>query len=142
MKTNVNGSYGTFVFYGKKIHRKKRNIEQQKEDVKKAVIDYIMWNYTIRFDDILTTSRKRELVEKRQLICWMLRAVRKENKNFYDNDYMFTVYEIANILSYESHATVLHGIRTVENLIETDKAKRLEYTKLKEEIFNILNTEK
>lgn len=65
-------------------------------------------------------SRKRENVLIRQKIMYIL------FKNFKN----LSLNEIAKITGKKSHATVLHSIKTIKNLIETNNSSVLELSEL------------
>ncbi|CAB4128256.1 Chromosomal replication initiator, DnaA C-terminal [uncultured Caudovirales phage] len=54
--------------------------------------------------NICVVNRKKELVFKRQLICWYLKKNTK-----------LTLYEIGEICGGKNHATVLHAVRSIDN---------------------------
>ncbi len=60
--------------------------------------------------DIYSKTRKREVVEARQISMWRI-------KMLYPN---FSWREIGDFFS-KDHATALHSIRIVNDLMETDK---------------------
>jgi len=76
--------------------------------------------YSQPIDKIKSTSRKRELVVPRQMFCYITRF----------NMPNVTLKEIGKYLGNRDHSTVIHGIRTAGDLIETDKQFREEYEKL------------
>lgn len=51
-------------------------------------------------------SRRREVVIKRQICCWILWHYGKD---------LYTLKSIAHALGYEDHTTVIHGRDTVDN---------------------------
>lgn len=53
---------------------------------------------------ICVVNRKKELVFKRQLICWYLKKNTK-----------LTLQEIGDICGGKNHATVLHAVRSIDN---------------------------
>jgi chromosomal replication initiator protein len=60
--------------------------------------------------DILSNTRKREIVQARQIAMYL-------SKQFTKN----SLKSIGNQLGNKDHATVLHACRTVNNLMETDR---------------------
>lgn len=76
--------------------------------------------YSQPIDKIISTSRKRELVIPRQMFCYIAKF----------NMPNVTLKEIGKFLGNRDHSTVIHGIRTAGDLIETDKQFREEYEKL------------
>jgi hypothetical protein len=69
---------------------------------------------------LLSTCRKRELVVARQMFCYIAKF----------NMPNITLKEIGSFLGGRDHSTVIHGIRTAGDLIETNKQFRKEYEKL------------
>jgi len=64
---------------------------------------------------VMSLSRDRQLAFTRQIIFYLSRKILHHN---------ISLKKIGSILRPENpidHATVLHGIRTVENLMDTDK---------------------
>ena len=84
--------------------------------------------YSQPLDKIMSTSRKRELVVTRQMFCYIAKF----------NMPNVTLKEIGNFLGGRDHSTVIHGIRTAGDLIETDKQFRKEYEKLESYILSKL----
>lgn len=78
--------------------------------------------------EILSTCRRRELVVPRQMFCYITKF----------NMPNVTLKEIGKYLGNRDHSTVIHGIRTAGDLIETDKQFRKEYEKLEEFIISNL----
>jgi chromosomal replication initiation ATPase DnaA len=68
--------------------------------------------------------RRRDLVIKRQIVSYVCRAAG------------FQFHHIARAMDI-NHATVIHGVHSVKNLIET---KEPEFLQIYEDIMAILNT--
>lgn len=73
----------------------KRPLTQSFEKVKELIAQY----------DLARNCRKREIVTRRQLLCWYLR-----------NNTKMTLSDIGQMFG-QDHATVVHAERTIENLI-------------------------
>ena len=84
--------------------------------------------YSQPIDQIISTSRKRELVVPRQMFCYITKF----------NMPNVTLKEIGKYLGNRDHSTVIHGIRTAGDLIETDKQFRQEYERLESYILSKL----
>ena len=84
--------------------------------------------YSQPVDQIKSTSRKRELVVPRQMFCYITKF----------NMPNVTLKEIGKYLGNRDHSTVIHGIRTAGDLIETDKQFRQEYERLESYILSKL----
>lgn len=80
-----------------------------REQRKDVIIKECCKLYNVSFDDINIKLRKRELVLVRQVIMYMLKSFTN-----------MTLHDIGGVFT-KDHATVLHGIRTINNLIETDR---------------------
>ena len=88
------------------------NVEEKTisvNDIQKAVCDY----YNLEIEEIQTSSRKREVVQARQVAMYL---ARKHTKN--------SLASIGAQIGNRNHATVLHACKTVEDLIDIDKAIR------------------
>jgi len=66
--------------------------------------------YELPVERIKARTRKREVVEARQISMWW------RERNTRD-----TLSRIGELLGGYDHATVLHAVKTVNNLIDTDK---------------------
>lgn len=80
------------------------------EYIQKIVCDYV----GVPIEEINTKTRKREIVQARQLSMYFAK--------------IYTKASLANIglhCGNKDHATVLHAYKTVNNLIETDKQFKL-----------------
>ena len=84
--------------------------------------------YSQPVDQIKSTSRKRELVVPRQMFCYITKF----------NMPNVTLKEIGKYLGNRDHSTIIHGIRTAGDLIETDKQFREEYKRLESYILSKL----
>lgn len=107
------------------IDKEFRKIEQQElqelQKLNKPGLMYISWQIADYFgyDSLIVIEgkgRKRELTEPRQL-CYYIAH----------NEYMYGPSEIANFFGGDTakgtknHATILHGIKSIQNQIDTDK---------------------
>ena len=75
------------------------------ELIQKVVSEY----YKIGFQDLNSKSRKRNIVQARQMVMHLA----KKHTNH-------SLSEIGFILGKKNHATVLYAIKSIQNLIETD----------------------
>jgi chromosomal replication initiator protein len=104
------------------LNRKEINIELARQVIDKLVknskkeisIDYIQKvvcdYFNIEVDQLQTKTRKREIVQARQIAMFFSKSLTKSS--------------LANIglqIGGKDHATVLHACKTVNNLMETDK---------------------
>ena len=76
----------------------------------KRIIYRVSNYYSISEDDIKSKSRKREYVFPRQICHWITHKIKR-----------YSYAYIAKEIGGKDHATVMHSIRTVNNLIETNK---------------------
>jgi chromosomal replication initiator protein len=77
--------------------------------------------YDISPEDILGTSRKRNIVRARQLLMYLA----KEELDW-------TYERIGEFCGGKNHATVIHAIKTMKKLIRSDEYLKADYVKLKE----------
>jgi chromosomal replication initiation ATPase DnaA len=101
------------------------------KDKLETFIYFICNEKNINVTDFLSSSRKRYLVEARQWVC------------YYFTDYCRRMHLSKPTLGYigeqlgdKDHATVLHGIKVVQNLLDTDRKKKNEFTKLYNKYLN------
>lgn len=102
--------------------KKEEKMKWELEDIYKKVCDYFQWNY----DDIneQTKKRDREIVKVRQISHFLARE--------------YTPYSTSDIgkkIGKKNHATVLHSVKTVNNLIETDPKYRKEVLEIRKKYF-------
>lgn len=74
--------------------------------ISKVVCDY----FNLSVDHLQTKTRKREIVQARQLAMYFSKNMTKSS-----------LASIGSQIGNKDHATVLHACKTVNNLIETDK---------------------
>ena len=84
-------------------------------DSRYGIIDItrlICAEFNVTMDELKIKSRKRKFVMPRQIISWMIK--RKAVKNTMS-------LEDIGVMFSQDHATVLHSVKTIKNLIETEK---------------------
>ena len=86
----------------------------------KDVTELVCDNRKINSSDLWSKSRKRELTEPRQII-WYIVSQDKYEKNKYGGRKYKTSLRMMGEYFGKRHATVLHGIKTIKNLYDTDK---------------------
>lgn len=101
------------------IRFEKKKITVQK--IQETVCDY----YNIKKDLIQTSSRKREIVQARQITMFF---IKKHTE--------LSLSQIGIQVGNRNHATVLHSCNTVKDLVEVDKSFRSDI----EEIEHLLNS--
>lgn len=90
------------------------NVSTKKRLTIDKIINTVCLYYRIDREKLLENSRQREIVEKRQIAMYLCR--------------LLTVYPSSTIgvnLGGKNHATVLHAVKNIRNLIKTDK--KIEY---------------
>ncbi len=94
---------------------------------KEMSIDYIQKVvsefYNIPIDLMLSKTRKREIVQARQVAMYFSKNLTKSS-----------LATIGSRIGGKDHATVLHACRTVNNLIETDKRFRLQIEEIEKRL--------
>lgn len=88
----------------------------------KDVIITVCRYYGCQPEDIETRSRKRQFVEPRQLIAWMIHRQVVPNRMTYE--------QTAEIFGGYNHATVLHSVKAVDQRIQTETAFRNDIMKM------------
>lgn len=77
--------------------------------IQKVVCDY----FNIQIDQLQTKTRKREIVQARQIAMFFSKNLTKSS-----------LANIGMLIGGKDHATVLHACKTVNNLMDTDKQFR------------------
>lgn len=79
------------------------------------VIYMTMLSFNLTLNDIRKKTRRREIVYPRHVLCYLLR--KKTNMSLKD---------IGELTGGRDHTTVIHAIKSIEDLMETDELIRLE----------------
>ena len=87
--------------------------------IQKMVCDY----FNISVEQMHSSSRKREIVQARQLAMYFAKTLTKSS-----------LASIGVDIGGKDHATVLHAVRTVKNLIDTDKHFRVYVEEIEKKI--------
>ena len=87
--------------------------------IQKVVCDY----FNIPIDLVLSKTRKREIVQARQVAMFFSKSLTKSS-----------LATIGSRIGGKDHATVLHACKTVNNLIETDKRFRLQIEEIEKRL--------
>jgi chromosomal replication initiator protein len=75
--------------------------------------DLVCSYFNLELEDILTSSRKREVVQARQIAMYLSKQYTKNSLS-----------SIGQTIGKRDHATVLHACKQVNDLITTDKSFR------------------
>jgi len=103
-----------------------QNVKLEKKQISVQMIQEVVCNYyNLDLSLIQTNSRKREIVQARQIAMYL-------SKKYTD----FSFSHIGKIVGKKDHATVLHACKTVKDQIEINKSFRSSV----EEIENILKS--
>lgn len=81
-----------------------------------AVVEFVSERYLITHEELQSKTRKRHIVEARQVCHWMIK-----NRVCYNN---LSLNAIGHMIGGKDHATVMHSVKTVDNLIEIDRSFR------------------
>lgn len=87
--------------------------------IQKIVCDY----FNIPIDLVLSKTRKREIVQARQVAMFFSKSLTKSS-----------LTTIGSRIGGKDHATVLHACKTVNNLIDTDKHFRLQIDEIEKKL--------
>ncbi|KPJ54764.1 hypothetical protein AMJ47_03385 [Parcubacteria bacterium DG_72] len=91
----------------------------------KKIIQVVADFYDLKEKDLLTTSRKKEIVKPRQIAMFLLRQELKSSFPF-----------IGRKFSGKDHTTAIHSYKKILKEIEKDKKLDEEVSLIKEQIFN------
>ncbi len=98
---------------------KSTHIELSVNYISKVVCDIV----NVSIDDMQSKTRKREIVQARQLAMFFARTMTKQSLS-----------AIGSQIGNRDHATVLHAEKTVKNLVETDKGFKAIYEKIEQKL--------
>ncbi len=86
-------------------------VKSPKQEISVDVIQKVVCDYfNMEVDDIQLNTRKREIVQARQIAMYFSKTLTK-----------FSLASIGSKIGGKDHATVLHACKTVKNLIDTDR---------------------
>ena len=92
-----------------------KTVKQEKKQITLEKIQNVVSNYfSIELKEIHSKSRKREIVQARQVAMFL-------SKKYTDYSYS----HIGNLVGKRDHATVLHACRSIQNNLDIDKSFRL-----------------
>ena len=99
-------------------------IKNTKREISIDYIQKIVCNFfNIPLDQIQSKTRKREIVQARQVAMFFSKSMTKAS-----------LATIGSQIGGKDHATVLHACKTVNNLIETDKRFRLQIDEIEKKL--------
>jgi len=89
------------------------------DDIQKMVCKF----YNLPYDDLLSKTRKREIVQARQITMYLAKKFTKSS-----------LKTIGEHFSGKDHTTVIHSCQTVENLLDTDNNYREKFLELQQKV--------
>jgi len=99
-------------------------IKSTKREISIDYIQKVVCNYfNIPVDQIQSKTRKREIVQARQVAMFFSKNLTKSS-----------LATIGSQIGGKDHATVLHACKTVNNLIDTDKRFRLQVDEIEKKL--------
>ncbi|MEA3344327.1 MAG: chromosomal replication initiator protein DnaA [Patescibacteria group bacterium] len=132
----LEGALNRLIFY-KKVNKKELDINIAKTVLKnlfsaptiiitpKKIIQTVAMFYDLKEKDLITTSRKKEIVKPRQIAMYLLREELKNSFPF-----------IGKKLGGKDHTTAIHSYKKILNNIEKDKKLEEEIYLIKEQLIN------
>lgn len=99
----------------KKIERKKITVDA----IESIVCEY----YNIKSEQIHSTSRKREIVQARQVTMYLSKSYTE-----------MSLAQIGSLVGKKNHATVLHACKIIKEQMEVDKAFRDEINEIEKKL--------
>ncbi len=89
------------------------SLNEKKESDTMRELKRVAMHIGIDIDDLCSKTRKRNIVEARQVAMYLAKRNTKES-----------LAKIGLTIGGKGHATVLHAVRTTKNLLETDRQYR------------------
>ena len=83
-------------------------------NIKNRITQLVADEFGVEFKDVFRKSRKRELVLTRQVSMIFIRRF----------DSLSKLVSIGDFFGGKDHTTVIHSLKTIQNLMETDKVLR------------------
>ena len=83
--------------------------------------------YDVSEKVMFSKSRKREIITKRQVFHFLAKKLTKHNLSEIGRYYVDNVFD---------HSTVIHSVKTVQNLFDTDKSYRIDVIYLEQVLNN------
>jgi chromosomal replication initiator protein len=132
----LEGALNRLIIY-EKINNKKPDLEIAKNLLKnlifsptrvatpKKIIQQVAEFYDLKEKDLLTSSRKKEIVRPRQIAMYLLREELKSSFPF-----------IGRKFSGKDHTTAIHSYKKILAALETNKKLEEEISLIKERVFN------
>lgn len=105
--------------------KKKQAMLDSREAILNIIFMVVCRDFNLLRDDILIDTRKRIIVEPRQIILSF--AYKYLKQEFSYSYYAYSLSTIGDKVGRKDHATVLHAIKTVNNLFDTNKKFRTRY---------------
>lgn len=104
----------------------------QSKDSEKHIIEYVCSTFKVSFESLCEKNKKHKLVVARYTICYLIKL----------NNPSKTLLHLSSIFgkAITDHTTVMHGLRTIENLLQTKSSpccKEIEHciSRLKNNLF-------
>jgi chromosomal replication initiator protein len=103
-----------------------KTVKMKKKQITLDLIQDVVSSYfKIDLDDIQSKSRKREIVQARQVTMFL-------SKKYTD----YSLSHIGQIIGHRDHATVLHACRTIQDSLDIDKSFRTKMQDLENQLLH------
>lgn len=96
------------------------------EDKMNIAIQHFTKYHSLSLEEIAQVTKKREIVEKRQTLYYILRSITTMKTSLRDI--------VIKVGHGDSHCNVLHSIKTVNNLLSTNKEFKEKFIPLEKKI--------
>jgi chromosomal replication initiator protein len=87
------------------------------------ILDIVCRHFDITKFEIVSTSRKRNFVLPRHVVCHLVKKYT-----------LLALKDIGWFMGGRDHSTIIHSIRAIDNLIATDKAFEREYQLIEDKL--------
>lgn len=95
--------------------------DRNEELTVERILDTVCSHYHFDREQVCGKSRKREVVEARQMVCFLAKQLTSA-----------TYEQIGRVVGGKTHATVIYSCRAIENLMSTEERLRTDYRTLNE----------
>jgi chromosomal replication initiation ATPase DnaA len=98
----------------------------------KSIAEIVCHNSGLEFEELKQKTRKREIVKSRQQYFWLAKK--------FTNPKEITLKEIGEVVMEEpDHSTVIHGINTINDLIQSSSIEEREMIFLVDKVEEMLS---
>ena len=121
-----------------KLAAKQKIADLNHKDIASIIIKTCAEEWNIDSDDIIIASRRRTVVEPRQLAIYLIRKYTLLSLE--EIGMLFKTSRIGYPVKYgKDHSTIIHSIKSAENLLDYDKRYASKFNNIQNHLNNLFN---